>query len=135
MLLVFYSSLHLNFKTARSFCSFLSTFIDPNSSSKGSCILFKDVLLVGQYCISTIRLRMFTKSVLPLSSLPSSLKSTDIFTPFHSFEWRSFEIPKAMYQAAKHHTQEYCHFHIHNHNIFKSHILSTFLNILTLLVH
>lgn len=40
MPLVFYSSLHLNLKRVRSFCSFLSTFIGLNSSSKGSCVLF-----------------------------------------------------------------------------------------------
>ena len=40
MPLVFYSNLHLNLKTVWSFCSFLSTFIDLNSSSNGSCVLF-----------------------------------------------------------------------------------------------
>jgi len=40
MPLVFYSNLHLNLKTVRSFCSFPSTFIDLNSSSNGSCVLF-----------------------------------------------------------------------------------------------
>jgi hypothetical protein len=40
MPLVFYSSIHLNLKTLSSFCSFFSTFIDLNSSSNGSCVLF-----------------------------------------------------------------------------------------------
>ena len=94
MPLVFYSSLHLNLKTARSFSSFLYSFIDPNSSSNGICVLFSldntVFRLSGEGCSQKMH----------FYHLPNRPYWTALIYLHHSIHWNGI-LQKYRYQCTK----------------------------------